>query len=151
VLIAIDDPARADIAALLAEHLADMFATSPLESVHALDVAALKVPAITFFSARDADMLLAVGALKELDAAHVEIKSMRTTAAARGTGVGRAMLAHVVAQAREQGYARISLETGIEDYFAPARRLYEQNAFVVCGPFGSYVPDPNSVFMTLEL
>ncbi|HET6152648.1 MAG TPA: GNAT family N-acetyltransferase [Marmoricola sp.] len=151
MLIAIDDPARADIAALLAEHLADMFATSPLESVHALDVAALKVPAITFFSARDADMLLAVGALKELDAAHVEIKSMRTTAAARGTGVGRAMLAHVVAQAREQGYARISLETGIEDYFAPARRLYEQNAFVVCGPFGSYVPDPNSVFMTLEL
>ncbi|HEX4189600.1 MAG TPA: GNAT family N-acetyltransferase [Marmoricola sp.] len=151
MLIEIDDPARADIAALLAEHLADMFATSPAESVHALDVASLKVPEITFFAARDGEFLLGVGALKALDPTHVEIKSMRTTAAARGIGVGRAMLVHLIARGRASGYLRISLETGAEDYFAPARRLYEQNAFVVCGPFGSYVPDPNSVFMTLEL
>jgi len=151
VEISIDDPARPDVSALLAEHLADMHATSPAESVHALDVSALKVPGLSFWTARADEVLLGCGALKELDPGHGEIKSMRTTSAARGTGVGRAMLAYLLEVGRERGYARISLETGTQDYFLPARTLYVAHGFVECGPFGDYRLDPHSAYFTREL
>ena len=154
--IAFDDPARADVRLLLDEHLADMYATSPAESVHALDHSALSRSEITFWTAREADQLLACGALKDLPAAadgatEGELKSMRTTAAARGRGVAGLLLAAIVDEARRRGLSRLCLETGTEDYFAAARRLYLRHGFTECAPFADYVPDPNSVFMGLEL
>ncbi|MCA3177273.1 MAG: GNAT family N-acetyltransferase [Burkholderiaceae bacterium] len=150
--IDIDDPAAPDVSALLEEHLRDMHAQSPRESVHALDVSGLKVPSITFWTVRDADgLLLGCGALKQLDATHGEVKSMRTPTAQRRRGAGRAMLAHIVDEARRRGYGRLSLETGPQPAFAPARRLYERAGFVRCAPFGDYREDPYSVFMTLAL
>ncbi len=152
MIIAIDDPARPDVRALLEEHLRNMYELSPPESVHALDVSELERPDITFWSVRDGDgLLLGCGALKELDARHGEVKSMRTPAALRRRGAGRAVLEHIVAVARERGYTRLSLETGSMEAFAPARRLYASYGFQYCGPFGDYVLDPNSVFMTLVL
>lgn len=149
--IEIDDLSGADVAALLAEHLADMYATSPACSVHALDLDALRAPSVTVWTARDEGALLGCGALKELDRRHGELKSMRTAAAARGRGVGGAVLGHLLTVARERGYARVSLETGSQPFFAPAYRLYARHGFVECGPFGDYVPDPSSVFMTRAL
>lgn len=149
--IDIDDPARPDVTALLQEHLADMFATSPPESVHALDVAALRQPAITFVTARRDGVLLGCAALKELDPTHAEVKSMRTTTASRGTGVGRALLAHLLGLARDRGYTRLSLETGTQPFFAPARTLYAAHGFTPTGPFGDYSVDPNSAYFTLTL
>jgi putative acetyltransferase len=149
--IAIDDPARPDVRALLDEHLADMHATSPAESVHALDVAGLLVPEVTFWTARDRGALLGCGALKDLGADHGEVKSMRTAPSARGTGVATAILRHLLDQAALRGYTRVSLETGSQDFFAPARRLYVRHGFGECGPFGDYVLDPHSRFFTREL
>ncbi len=146
-----DDPARPDVTALLTEHLADMRATSPPESVHALDVEALRRPGITFVTARRDGVLLGCAALKELDAASAEIKSMRTTAAARGTGVGRALLSHLIGLAGDRGYTRLSLETGTEAFFAPARALYAAHGFEPTGPFADYTDDPHSAYFTLRL
>ncbi|GAA4215605.1 GNAT family N-acetyltransferase [Actinocatenispora rupis] len=140
-----------DVRALLAEHLTDMYATSPPESVHALDTEALQVPEVTFWTVRKAGVLLGCGALRRLTAEHGEIKSMRTARHARGTGVASRLLDHITAEARRRGYARLSLETGAQPYFAPARRLYRGRGFVDCAPFGDYAPDPNSVFLTLPL
>ena len=151
MLIAIEDPATADVAALLVEHLADMYVTSPAESVHALDLEALRSPDITFWTARADGVLLGCGALRELDATHGEIKSMRTTERARGRGVAAAVLATITRTATDRGYQRLSLETRAEDYFAPARRLYERHGFTDCAPFGPYVPDRHSVFLTKRL
>jgi putative acetyltransferase len=119
--------------------------------VHALDVSALKVPGLWFWTARADGVLLGCGALKELDPTHAEVKSMRTTGAARGTGVGRAMLLHLLATARERGYARVSLETGTQDYFLPARTLYAAHGFLSCEPFADYTEDPFSAYFTREL
>ncbi len=150
--IQIDDPARPDVLALLEEHLRDMHALSPPESVHALDVSALQRADITFWTARAADgRLLGCGALKLLGAGHGEIKSMRTPQALRRRGAGRAMLAHILRMARQRGCARLSLETGSHAAFAPAQALYASVGFRHCGPFGDYVDDPHSVFMTLVL
>ncbi|GAA4714287.1 GNAT family N-acetyltransferase [Nocardioides conyzicola] len=149
--VRIDDPRRDDVVALLLEHLADMRATSPPESIHALDVDALAVPAITFVTAREDGVLLGCGALKALDDDHAEIKSMRTTQAARGRGVAGEVLGWLLAEARARGLARVSLETGTEDYFAPAHRLYLRHGFVDCGPFGDYVLDPHSRYLTMVL
>jgi putative acetyltransferase len=149
--IELDDPARADVRALLEEHLREMYTLSPPESVHALDVTKLKTPDVTFWSVRDGDMLLGCGALKQLDPEHGEIKSMRTPAALRRRGAGRAMLKHMIDVARSRGYRRLSLETGSPSAFVPAQRLYESFGFSYCGPFGEYKPDPYSVFMTLRL
>jgi len=149
--IAIDDPWRADVRTLLEEHLADMYATSPPESVHALDPGALAVPGVTFWTVREDEGLLGCGALKEIDPAHGEIKSMRTASAARRRGVAAALLEHALAEGRRRGYGRISLETGTQDFFAPARALYASRGFTECGPFEGYVEDPHSVFMTREL
>lgn len=152
VTIAAERPDRADVLALLDEHLTDMFATSPAESVHALDHSALLDPRITFFTARDgAGTLLGCGALSTLGPHDGEIKSMRTSAAARGRGVAASVLVWILTEARERGLTRVSLETGTEDYFAPARRLYARHGFTECGPFGSYVEDPHSTFMTREV
>jgi putative acetyltransferase len=158
VIIAVDSPARDDVRALLDEHLADMYATSPPESVHALDLAALLAPSVTFLTARGADgTLLGCGALSELapttpgSPGHGELKSMRTARAARGRGVATAVLGRLVELAAERGYGRVSLETGTQEFFAPARRLYARHGFAECGPFGRYVLDPHSVFMTREL
>ena len=153
--IATDSPARDDVRRLLDEHLTDMYATSPPESVHALDHSALLAPTVTFWTARDDDgTLLGCGALSELGDpgnTHAEIKSMRTAAHARGRGVASALLDTLLAEARRRGRTRVSLETGTQDFFAPARRLYARHGFTECGPFGSYTLDPHSVFMTLEL
>lgn len=135
---------------LLTDHLTDMFATSPAESVHALDVSGLAVPEVTFWTIADGDELVGCVALKELDAEHGELKSMRTDAAARGRGLGARLLEHVLAEAARRGYRRVSLETGSQEFFRPARTLYAKYGFVECGPFGDYVLDPHSVFMTLE-
>ena len=151
IRIETDDPARPDVHQLLSEHLADMFATSPAESVHALDHSALSHESITFWTAREDRVLLGCGALKMLSAGHAEIKSMRTTARARGRGVATLMLEHIVAEAARRGYERVSLETGTEDYFAPARRLYARHGFTECPPFGDYTLDPHSVFMELAV
>lgn len=125
-----------------------MRAISPPESVHALDLDGLRRPEITFWTAWSGAALLGCGALKELSPDHGEVKSMRTARAHRRGGVARAMLAHIVAEARRRGYERLSLETGSMAEFAPARALYERFGFGYCGPFAGYVDDPNSVFMT---
>ena len=149
--IEVDDLSRAEIHALLDEHLQGMRALSPPESVHALDLHKLRQPDITFWSVWEGAELLGCGALKQLDPQHGEVKSMRTPAAARRRGAGRALLAHVIGVARARGYRRLSLETGSIAAFAPAQRLYESFGFTRCGPFGDYAEDPNSVFMSLRL
>ena len=146
-----DDPTRADVRLLLDEHLADMFATSPAESVHALDHSALSAPEISFWTAREDGALLGCGALKQLTPAAGEIKSMRTTAAARGRGVATLLLARIVDEARRRNLERLYLETGSEEFFAPARRLYARHGFTACPPFADYTADPHSTFMTLSL
>ncbi|HZW73846.1 MAG TPA: GNAT family N-acetyltransferase [Caldimonas sp.] len=146
-----DDLSGPEIRALLEEHLRSMHALSPPESVHALDLAKLRRPDITFWTVWDDAVLVGCGALKELDRAHGEIKSMRTPQALRRRGAGRAMLTHILEVARSRRYERLSLETGSGDAFAPAQRLYESFGFTRCGPFADYVLDPHSVFMTLRL
>lgn len=149
--IAPDDPRADDIQGLLGRHLAFAHAQSGPEHVHALTADGLLDPSIAFFSYREAGELLAVGALKQLEPGHGEIKSMHTAQAARGRGIGRAMLGHLVAIAREQGCRRVSLETGAIPAFAPARALYASAGFVPCGPFGEYAESPFNTFMTLTL
>jgi putative acetyltransferase len=149
--IAEEDPRAPDVIALLDTHLEFARATSPPEDVHALDVDGLASADVTFFALRDEGMLLGVGALRELDATHGEIKSMHTVRSARGSGVGRALLDHLLAVARSRGYARVSLETGTMDEFAAARSLYVKAGFEQCQPFADYFVSPNSVCMTLEL
>ncbi len=146
-----DDLSRPEIHALLNEHLQNMHALSPPESVHALDLDRLRAPGITFWSAWDGPLLLGCGALKELDPTHGEIKSMRTPAALRGRGAGRAILLHILQEASARGYRQLSLETGTAEAFQPAQRLYQSVGFRFCGPFGDYTEDPNSAFMTLPL
>jgi len=145
------DLADPRILRLLEDHLADMFAESPPESVHALDVSGLQHPAVTFWVVSEGDAVLGCVALKELDPTHGELKSMRTDAAARGRGLGRLLLEFVLAEAVARGYTRMSLETGSQDFFQPARTLYARYGFVETGPFADYRLDPSSVFMTREL
>lgn len=149
--VAVEDPSGPDIVALLTEHLADMRANSPEGSMHALDPDTLRHPSVTFWCARQGAVLLGCGALKELDAAHGEIKSMRTATGHTGRGVAGALVTHILAVARERGYRRLSLETGAAPYYRPAIRLYERHGFRRGGPFADYTADPHSVFMTLAL
>lgn len=149
--IRLDDLRSAEVAGLLREHLRNMALHSPPESVHALDLAALRKPEITFWCAWQATELLGCGALKELDRRHGEIKSMRTAAAHLRKGVAAALLRHILDEARRRAYRRLSLETGSMAAFAPARALYEKFGFRRCGPFAGYVEDPYSVFMTMKL
>ncbi|ELA9844422.1 GNAT family N-acetyltransferase [Vibrio parahaemolyticus] len=149
--IEIDNLERPQVIALLEEHLQDMYATSPPESVHALDVSKLKLPSITFWTGWDGEQLLGCVAISQLEDGHAELKSMRTTPSARKQGVASRLLNHVIEQAKHQGIQRLSLETGSMAFFEPAHRLYEKHGFVYCEPFGDYQPDPNSRFMTLAL
>jgi putative acetyltransferase len=149
--ISVDDPQADDVRRLLERHLAFANTHSPPEDVHALDVAGLLDPAITFFSFRSNGELLAVGALKRLDEDHAELKSMHTAEEARGRGIGRAMVDHLLGIARQRGFRRVSLETGSMAAFVPARSLYASVGFEECAPFGDYFASPNSTCMTLSL
>jgi putative acetyltransferase len=149
--IKIDDLNGPEIAALLAEHLRCMAAVSPPESRHALNLDGLRQPDITFWSVWLGPALVGCGALKELNAEHGEIKSMRTVAAHLRKGVGGTVLQHIMAEAKRRGYRRLSLETGSMTYFEPAHKLYRKFGFKNCPPFAGYREDPNSVFMTIEL
>jgi putative acetyltransferase len=148
-VIAIEDPSVEDVQELVRRHLAFAHEHTPKVDRHALDVSGLMDPAVTVFSARRDGDLLAIGALRELDEAHGEVKSMHTAQAARGRGVGRAMVDHLIGVARERGYRRVSLETGTMDAFVPARSLYTRVGFTPCGPFGDYSQSPSSAFMTM--
>lgn len=146
-----DDPRAADVRALLELHLAFANEHSPPEDVHALDLDGLLDPAVSFFSFRHDGRLLGIGALKMLGAEHAELKSMHTSIDARGRGIGRAMVDHLLAVARSRGVTRVSLETGTMDVFAPARALYAGAGFEPCEPFGEYFVSPNSCCMTMLL
>jgi len=146
-----DDLSSGDVIALLEEHLQDMYATSPPESVHALDVPALKSPGITFFSAWEGDLLAGCVAIRELSDTEAELKSMRTVATFRNKGVATQLLSFVIEFAESKNYKALSLETGTQRYFEAARQLYAKNGFKDCGPFANYKPDPNSHFMTKTL
>lgn len=149
--IRVDDLRGDDIARLLETHLSHMRSISPPESVHALDLDKLRQPDITFWTIWRGDELVGCGALRELDPTHGEIKSMHTLFAARGFGIGRRMVEHILMTARERGYTRLSLETGATEDFIAARTLYASFGFVPCPPFGDYFEDPFSAHMTLEL
>ncbi|MGE7438202.1 GNAT family N-acetyltransferase [Kitasatospora sp. NPDC001175] len=149
--IAVDDLSGPEIARFLDAHLQQLRSISPPESVHALDLDELRRPEVTFWSVRDGAALVGCGAVKRLDAGHVELKSMRTDAARKRSGIASRLLGHIIAEAGRMGFARLSLETGSEEFFLPARKLYEKFGFDYCEPFAGYRPDPNSVFMTRTL
>lgn len=149
--IEIDDLSRPQVHDLLNEHLAHMFELSPPEQVFALDLSKLRAPDITFWTAWDGEQLLGCGALKHCSDSEGEIKSMRTPKALRQRGAGRALLAQIIEEARRRKYAVLNLETGSHPAFLPAQRLYQSFGFHTTGPFGSYQPDPHSVFMSLRL
>lgn len=149
--IKVDEITGSEVISLIGEHLHGMTLHSPPESIHALGLDELKGPDITFWTVWDEEQLMGCGALKELDSHHGELKSMRTASAHLRKGVAQAMLEHIIKEARERGYSRLSLETGSMGAFIPARKLYEKYDFVYCPPFGDYIEDQNSVFMTMEL
>jgi putative acetyltransferase len=136
---------------LLRYHLAGSEAHSGPGSSHALDLEGLRSPDLTFWTAWDGDTLVATGALKQLSESHGEVKSMHTALAARRKGAGSAVLAHIISVVRSRGISRLSLETGSWHYFRPAVALYRRHGFIECAPFADYGPDPNSIFMTLDL
>ncbi len=146
-----DDLTGAEICALLRLHLGEMHSWSPPESCHVMPVERLRQADVTFWSAWDGSNLAGCGALKEIGVQHGEIKSMRAHPDYRGKGVGKAVLLHLLDQAKQRGYTRISLETGRPEPFIPARRLYESHGFAECPPFGDYVSDDFSMCMTKEL
>jgi putative acetyltransferase len=146
-----ESPLGADLALLMDRHTADMHAQTPPESIHMMDASALAVPEVAFFVMREEGAAIGMGAFKQLDATHAEIKSMHVLHEVRGRGLSKVMLTHLVDQAQAMGVTRLSLETGAEPIFAPARGLYERAGFTYCPPFGDYVLDPNSVFMTKTL
>jgi putative acetyltransferase len=147
----VDDLSGREIAEFLDEHVRQMREITPLESKYALDLDGLRQPEITFWSVVDGDTLVGCGALKRLDAAHAEVKSMRTAPARQRSGVASLLLAHIVSEARRMGFARLSLETGTADFFQSARNLYEKFGFAYCEPFAEYEPGPHNVFMTRAL
>jgi putative acetyltransferase len=147
--IVVDDLSGPEIAAFLAEHVRQMHATTPLEYAFALDLDALRRPDITFWSATDdGGTLVGCAALKRLDPAHAELKSMRTAPARTRSGIASRILDHIIAEARQRGFRRMSLETGTAEYFQPARTLYVKFGFEYCAPFGDYEPSPHNTFMT---
>lgn len=151
VVVAIDDPLAADVRALLEHHLDFCRGCTRPEDVHALDLDGLLDPAVVLFSARANGELLGVGALKTIDDEHAELKSMHTAETARGRGVGMRMVAHLADEARRRSIRRISLETGAQAEFAPARALYARAGFEPCEAFDGYAPSDASTFMTIRL
>jgi putative acetyltransferase len=146
-----DDLRDPRIEAFMREHLADMHRTSPPESVHALDMGALRRPEIEFFTAWSDDTLVATGAIKRLDAERAELKSMRTAESWRGRGAGRQVLAHLIRHAQRLGLSQLLLETGTAPFFDPAVALYRRYGFIDCGPFADYRLDPHSRYMVKTL
>ena len=146
-MIKIDDLCGSEIAALLDEHLQNMYLITPPESVHALDIEALRKPEITFWSAWEDTMLCGCGALKQLSPEHGEVKSMRTASLYRRQGIASALLTHIIDISKQRGYKKLNLETGSMKEFRPARTMYEKFGFSYCDPFEGYVEDPNSIFM----
>lgn len=146
-----ENPTGRDLALLFARHTADMHTDTPPESIHMMDAADLDRPQVHFFVLRQAGMPIAMGAFKIFDGTHAEIKSMHVLAEHRGRGLSRVMLAHLIAAAKAAGVTRLSLETGSQKAFVPARVLYEKAGFTQCPPFGDYVLDPMSIFMTSAL
>jgi putative acetyltransferase len=142
------DPA---LAQFLQAHLDDMEPTAPPESRHALDLPSLQGEGVRLWVGRVDGRIVGTAALAVVEPGHEELKSMRTDPALRGTGIASRMLAHVLDDARSRGIERVSLETGSMDFFVPARTFYARAGFTPCEPFGSYVADPNSTFMTLAL
>jgi putative acetyltransferase len=151
VEIVVDDLSGPEIAAFLDEHVQQMRSITPVEGKYALDLDGLRRPEITFWSIWDGGALVGCGAIKRLDADHAEVKSMRTAPARTRGGVASLLLAHIIAEARRMGFARLSLETGSAEFFLPARRLYEKFGFRYCEPFADYRPGPHNVFMTRTL
>ena len=149
--IIVDDLSGPEIAEFLDEHVQEMRAFTPLESKHALDLDGLRKPEITFWSVMDDDTLVGCGAIKRLDDGHAELKSMRTAPTRKGSGIASHLLEHIITEARQMGFTRLSLETGAAEFFRPARKLYEKFGFDYCEPFADYRPDPHSVFMTRAL
>jgi putative acetyltransferase len=149
--IAVEDPRSPDVAALLARHLRFSLAQTPAEYSFALGQDGLADEAVTLFTLREHGTLLGIGAIKQLGPHDAEIKSMHTAEAARGRGIGRALLTHLVEVARSRGCRRVSLETGTTEGFAPARALYAATGFVPCGPFADYRPSDHNLFMTMDL
>ncbi|MGB7051739.1 MAG: GNAT family N-acetyltransferase [Acidimicrobiales bacterium] len=151
LVIAADDPLRADVRALLEEHLSFSRSVTPRNQVHALDEEGLLDSDVTLFSARRGGVLVGTAALRRIEVGHAELKSMHTAAAARRQGVGRAMVDHLLSVAAARGHERVSLETGAMDAFGPARALYEEAGFRPCPPFGEYADKPHGVCMTIDL
>ncbi|GAA3221253.1 GNAT family N-acetyltransferase [Actinocorallia longicatena] len=149
--IVVDDLSGPRIIELLDEHVQEMRSITPRESAHALDLEDLRKPGVTVWSVRDGDAVVGVGAIKELDPFHAELKSMRTTSKLKRSGIASLLLEHIITEATARGFTRLSLETGSADFFLPARRLYERFGFTYCAPFADYQPDPNSVHMTKTL
>jgi putative acetyltransferase len=147
--IAVADPTLDDVRGLVEHHLRFGRLHSPPQDTHALAVDDLLDPAVTLFGIRCRGDLVAIGALKRLDDRHAELKTMHTVEHARGQGIGRTMLDHLLAVARERGFERVSLETGVNEAFAPARSLYLSAGFTPCEPFGDYHPSPNTTYMTM--
>ena len=137
--------------ALLSDHLNSMNSNSPPESVHALGLRDLAKPEVSFWTVWEGDALLGCGAMKRIEPKHGEIKSMKTSSDHLRKGVAAKLLAHIIAEARQSSYERLSLETGSAKIFEPARKLYKSFGFVVSEPFGEYQNDPYSVFMSLSL
>ncbi len=149
--VALESPLGPDLALLMQRHTADMHADTPPESIHMMDAGQLATPGIWFFVMRDDGVPVAMGAFKRLNATHAEIKSMHVLAEARGKGLSRRMLDHLMTEAQAKGFTRLSLETGVQPTFVAARALYANAGFTDCPPFEGYAPDPNSVFMTRTL
>lgn len=151
ITITLEHPVQEELATLHARHTAAMHEDTPPESIHMLPADALAAPGIAFFVMREAGAPVGMGAIKRIDARHAEIKSMHVLVELRGRGLARMMLGHLITEARAAGYARLSLETGAQPSFAPARALYLSAGFIECPPFEGYKPDPNSTFMTLAI
>ncbi len=151
ITITSESPLQAELSTLMAHHTEAMHADTPPESIHMLDAAELAAPNIVFYVMREGGRPIGMAAVKRIDAAHGEIKSMHVLSELRGRGLARRMLDHIVAEARSAGMVRLSLETGSQDSFSTARRLYETAGFVACPPFAEYREDPMSAFLTLRL
>lgn len=151
ITITLEHPVQEDLALLHLRHTQAMHADTPPESIHMLPADALAAPGIAFFVMREDGRAVGMGAFKRIDARHAEIKSMHVLMELRGRGLARMMLAHLMTEARAAGFSRLSLETGAQPSFAPARSLYLAEGFVECPPFEGYAPDPNSTFMTREI
>jgi putative acetyltransferase len=145
-----DDPGAPHVADLLAHHLEELRSVMG-EHAQALDASGLSAATVTFWTVWQGHALAGFGALKRLDDTHGEVKSMRAAPAARGTGAGRAILLHIIAEARKRGYARLSLETGTASLHAPAVSLYRSVGFLNCEPFADYQASPHNQFMSLDL